>query len=93
MRSHAGLQSVSPRFSLRWNYCSRIRLVAALDTKKEKKEDYFYTLDSVQMIWMIDKKSYNIRLILAILNSEFMNLYIQHCFLIKNYSQKSKKYF
>ncbi|TKJ27484.1 MAG: hypothetical protein CEE42_02170 [Promethearchaeota archaeon Loki_b31] len=69
------------------------KLVAALDTKKEKKEDYFYTLDSVQMIWMIDKKSYNIRLILAILNSEFMNLYYTTLFSYKKLFSKIQKIF
>lgn len=71
------------------------KLVAALESKKEKKHDYYYTLDSVQMIWLKNnyKENYDLRVILAILNSKFMNFYYTTLFSYKKLFSRVQKVF
>ncbi|NVM52683.1 MAG: N-6 DNA methylase [Candidatus Helarchaeota archaeon] len=71
------------------------KLVAALDVESENKLDYFFTMDSVQMLWLKTnaKNKYDLRLILAILNSEFMNFYYQTLFSYKKLFSRVQKAF
>ncbi|HUX99803.1 MAG TPA: N-6 DNA methylase, partial [Candidatus Deferrimicrobium sp.] len=71
------------------------KLVAALDLGFEDGVDYFYALDSVQMLWLkqnIEYK-YDLKVILAILNSEFMNFYYHTLFSYKQLFSRVQKAF
>ena len=71
------------------------RLIAALDMPQESESDYFFTMDSVQMIWSKEefKEKYDLRVILAILNSKFMNFYYQTLFSYKQLFSRVQKAF
>ncbi|MFX1294661.1 MAG: N-6 DNA methylase [Promethearchaeota archaeon] len=71
------------------------KLIAALDIGPKDESDYFYTMDSVQMLWLKNKvkKKYDLRVILAILNSDFMNFYYQILFSYKNLFSRVQKAF
>ncbi len=71
------------------------KLVAALDVESQKESDYFFTMDSVQMLWLKlgAKKAYDLRVILAILNSEFLNFYYQTLFSYKKLFSRVQKAF
>jgi hypothetical protein len=71
------------------------RLVGALDNKKEDKTQYFFTLDSIQMIWLKDqyKEKYRLRVLLCILNSDFMNFYYKNLFSYKKLFSRVQKVF
>ena len=71
------------------------RLIAAPDMPHENEADYFFTMDSVQMIWLKEefKEKYDLRVILAILNSQFMNFYYQALFSYKQLFSRVQKAF
>ena len=71
------------------------KLVAALDEESEEESDYFFTMDSIQMLWLkIEaKKKYDLRVISAILNSEFMNFYYSTLFSYKKLFSRVQKAF
>lgn len=71
------------------------RLVAALDSRKERESEYYYTMDSVQMLWLKSqyRKSINLRVISAILNSDFMNYYYSTLFSYKQLFSRVQKAF
>lgn len=69
------------------------KLIAALDEKKTRPQDYFFTLDSIQMIWLKNVTRYDIRVLLAILNSDFMNFYYTMLFSYKKLFSKVQKAF
>ncbi len=71
------------------------KLIAALDTAHKTDSEYFFTMDSVQMIWLKEKfkDKCDLRVILAILNSEFMNFYYQTLFSYKQLFSRVQKAF
>ncbi|NVM28943.1 MAG: N-6 DNA methylase [Candidatus Helarchaeota archaeon] len=71
------------------------KLIAALDEECEQESDYFFTMDSIQMLWLKTgaKNSFDLRVILAILNSEFMNFYYQTLFSYKKLFSRVQKAF
>jgi len=70
-------------------------LIAALEEEKEQPAEYFYTLDSIQMIYLKPEyeNQYDLKLILAILNSKFMNFYYSSLFAYKTLFSKVQKRF
>jgi len=71
------------------------KLTAALDVESKDELDYFFTMDSVQMLWLKTeaKKRYDLRVIAAILNSDFMNFYYQTLFSYKKLFARVQKAF
>ena len=71
------------------------KLIAALDPVRDQETDYFFTMDSVQMLWLKEefKERYDLRVILAILNSEFMNFYYETLFSYKQLFSRVQKAF
>lgn len=71
------------------------RLIAALDAPSKDEAAYYFAMDSVQMMWLKDefKEKYDLRIILAILNSEFMNFYYHTLFSYKQLFSRVQKAF
>jgi len=71
------------------------KLIAALDAPSEDEGAYYFAMDSVQMIWVKNefREKYDLRVILAILNSKFMNFYYQTLFSYKQLFSRVQKVF
>lgn len=71
------------------------KLVAAIDIGGKDESDYFFTLDSVQMLWLKEKyrETLDLRIILALLNSDFMNFYYHALFSYKKLFSRVQKAF
>ncbi|MHA1131487.1 MAG: N-6 DNA methylase [Candidatus Helarchaeota archaeon] len=70
------------------------RLIAAFDDGGNNS-DFYFALDSVQMLWMKEefRDKIDLRVILAILNSDFMNFYYQTLFSYKKLFARVQKIF
>jgi type I restriction-modification system DNA methylase subunit len=71
------------------------KLIAALDQGDKEGADFYFTLDSVQMVWLKEKFSdkLDMRVVLAILNSDFMNFYYQTLYAYKKLFARVQKAF
>ncbi|MBD3351665.1 MAG: N-6 DNA methylase [Candidatus Lokiarchaeota archaeon] len=71
------------------------QLIAALEPEQADKRDYFFTLDSIQMIWLKReyRHQYDPRILIAILNSQLMNFFYQTLFSYKKLFARVQKTF
>ncbi|MHA1266539.1 MAG: N-6 DNA methylase [Candidatus Helarchaeota archaeon] len=70
-------------------------LIAALDVGGNTRSDYYVTMDSVQMLWLKDQQQdiEQLKIILACLNSSFMNFYYKTLFAYKKLFARVQKAF